>query len=112
MRGEGPGGRPRWGACSGTGWLTPGAGGHQGPLPSSSSSPAPTGRPAPFQKNLYLKGPGVGPACLTITPPQGAINRAPTPALSSLRSSGRFAGSQKKCQGERGLPWGGVGPIA
>src|SRR6266699_6899771 len=56
MRGEGPGGRPRWGACSGTGWLTPGAGGHKGPLPSSSSSPAPTGRPAPFQKNLYLKG--------------------------------------------------------
>jgi len=33
-------------------------------------------------------------------PSEARRGRAPTPALSSLRSSGRFAGSEKKCQGE------------
>jgi len=35
----------------------------------------------------------------------------PTPALSSLRSCGRFAGSEKKCQGES-LPKGGDSTIS
>src|SRR6266567_941214 len=39
MRGGGPCGRPPWGACSCTVGLTPSAGGHKGPLPSSPPLP-------------------------------------------------------------------------